>query len=232
MTDFRSLARVNQPLDNKRVVALISGRGTNLQALLDAPKGWLGGRVEHVISNIPDVPGLERARAAGAETTVIPNRSFQSREAFDTELIKTVLATGPDLVILAGFMRILTPIFIEPLVGRILNIHPSLLPEFPGLNTHRRAIDAGRKVHGATVHFVTQELDGGPPVLQAQVAINRDDTERTLSARVLMREHEIFPLASRWFLHGRLRLEAGHPTLDGKTLLAPLDFDNVSTANR
>ena len=128
-------------------------------------------------------------------------------------------------------MRILTPIFIEPLVGRILNIHPSLLPEFPGLNTHRRAIDAGRKVHGATVHFVTQELDGGPPVLQAQVAINRDDTERTLSARVLMREHEIFPLASRWFLHGRLRLEAGLPTLDRKTLLAPLDFDNVSTAN-
>ena len=223
---------MNNPTSNKRVVALISGRGTNLQALLDAPAHWLGGRVEHVISNIPDVSGLDRARAAGAETTIIPHRSFESREAFDTELIKTVLKAEPDLVLLAGFMRILTPTFIEPLVGRMLNIHPSLLPEFPGLSTHRRAIEAGHNMHGATVHFVTQELDGGPLILQARVAVNEDDTEESLSARVLTREHEIFPLASRWFLHGRLRLEGEHATFDGEPLLKPLDLDKLSATTR
>jgi phosphoribosylglycinamide formyltransferase-1 len=200
---------------------LISGRGSNLQAFIDAcDRGALAARISLVISNNPDAAGLQRAERAGIATRCINHREYASREAFDQALVDQLRAHAIDLVILAGFMRILTPVLIEPYRGRLLNIHPSLLPKYPGLNTHQRALDAGDAEAGATVHFVTQELDGGPPVLQARVPILPGDTTDTLAARVAEREHIIYPLAARWLLEGRLALLDHHATLDGKPIPA------------
>lgn len=184
------------------VVVLISGRGSNMQALLDA-----GLPVSAVISNQSDAKGLETASARGVATRVIEHRAFSSREAFDAALADAIDAFEPRLVVLAGFMRILTPGFVARYAERLLNVHPSLLPAFPGLDTHARALEAGVKLHGCTVHFVTAELDHGPSVVQAAVPVLADDTEATLAARVLDAEHRIYPAAVRWFLEGRLRVE-------------------------
>jgi phosphoribosylglycinamide formyltransferase-1 len=203
----------------KRIVVLISGSGSNLQAIIDAcSAGSINASIEAVISNKAEAFGLERAKLAGIATEVIDHKSFPSRESFDDELLARVQAYQPDLVIMAGFMRILTANFITPLLGKMINIHPSLLPKYTGLHTHQRAIEAGEKEAGATVHFVTEELDGGPPVLQTVVPILAGDDASALAARVLQQEHKIFPLVATWFCEGRLTLENGRATLDGETL--------------
>ncbi len=186
------------------IVALISGRGSNLQALLEA-----GLPVSAVISNLAGAKGLEVAAAKGIATRVVEHQRFASREAFDAALAAAIDEFRPRLVVLAGFMRVLTPAFVERYRGRLLNIHPSLLPEFPGLHTHERALQAGVKRHGCTVHFVTAELDHGPVVIQAAVPVREGDTPQTLAARVLRQEHVIYPRAVRWFLDGKLVIEGG-----------------------
>ncbi len=195
---------------------LISGRGSNLQALIDAcASGALAAQISLVISNNPQAQGLQRAARAGLVTRCIDHRDFATREAFDRALVHELHAHTIDLVVLAGFMRILTPVLIEPLLGRLLNIHPSLLPLYPGLHTHQRALDNGDSEAGATVHFVTPQLDGGPPVLQARVPVLPNDTAQTLAARVAVQEHTIYPIAVRWHLEGRLQLANEGATLDG-----------------
>lgn len=183
------------------VVVLISGRGSNLQALLDARIP-----VSAVISNKAGVGGLEIAERHGIATRVVEHRAYAGREAFDAALAAAIDEFKPELVVLAGFMRILTPGFVERHAGRLVNIHPSLLPSFPGLDTHERALEAGVKLHGCTVHFVTADLDHGPIIAQAAVPVLDDDTPDTLAARVLREEHRIFPEAVRAFLDGRLRV--------------------------
>jgi phosphoribosylglycinamide formyltransferase-1 len=202
-----------------RLAVLISGRGSNLQAFIDAcASGKLAAQICVVISNNPDAGGLQRASAAGIATCCINHRDFDSRESFDAALVTELQQREADLVILAGFMRILTPVFITPFAGRLLNIHPSLLPKYPGLDTHRRALEAGDKEAGVTVHFVTRQLDGGPPVLQARVPILPDDTPDSLASRVILQEHAIYPLAANWYLLGRLRLTAAGAILDDKPI--------------
>ena len=192
------------------IVTLISGRGSNLQALLDA-----GLPVSAVISNRPGAKGLEVAAARGIATRVVEHGKFASREAFDGALSAEVERFSPRLLLLAGFMRVLTPAFVERYRDRLLNIHPSLLPAFPGLDTHARALAAGVKLHGCTVHFVTTQLDHGPIVIQAAVRVRPDDTPQTLAARVLRQEHVIYPQAVRWFLDGRLVIESGVVNVKG-----------------
>ncbi|WMC09681.1 phosphoribosylglycinamide formyltransferase [Oceanimonas pelagia] len=202
-----------------RIVVLISGNGSNLQTLLDqAANGRLGGEVVAVISNKADAYGLERARLAGVATEVLPGRDFADRENYDAALMTLVDGYRPDLVVLAGFMRILTPGFVRHYEGRMLNIHPSLLPKYQGLNTHQRAIDAGDDEHGCSVHFVTEELDGGPVILQARVPVFADDDAAAVAARVQVQEHAIYPLAVRWFCDGRLAMKGGQAWLDGEPL--------------
>lgn len=186
----------------KRIVVLISGRGSNLRALLDA-----GLPVVAAISNRPDAGGLAIAGAHGVETAVVDHRRFSGREAFDAALATAIDGFRPDLVVLAGFMRILTAQFVGRYAKRLINIHPSLLPAFTGLDTHRRALEAGVKLHGCTVHFVTETLDHGPIIAQAAVPVLAGDDETTLAARVLAEEHRILPAAIRWFLDGRLSTE-------------------------
>jgi len=208
-----------------RAVVLISGSGSNLQAIIDASQNPdYPVSIAAVISNIEGVKGLERAQAAGIANEVLSHKTFDSREAFDQQLSNLIDSYSPDLVILAGFMRILSENFVHHYQGRMLNIHPSLLPKYRGLHTHRRAIEAGDKTHGATVHFVTAELDGGPLVLQASVAINDDDTEDTLAARVLQKEHIIYPKAVKWFGAKRLILQDGKVLFDGKIQDQPLQL--------
>ena len=192
------------------VVVLISGRGSNMQALLEA-----GVPVSAVISNRADAKGLELAAARGAATAVVEHRAFPSREAFEAALAREIDLHAPRLVALAGFMRVLTPGFVARYAGRMLNIQPSLLPAFPGLNTHERALAAGSKTHGCTVHFVTADVDTGPIVLQAEVPVRPSDTADTLAARVLEREHEIYPRAVRWFLDGKLVIRDGRVRVKG-----------------
>ena len=202
-----------------RLVVLISGGGSNLQAIIDAVEsGSLNAEIGLVLSNKPEAGGLERAKKHGIATAVLDHKSFASRDAFDRELADQIQAASPDLVILAGFMRILTPDFVAGFEGRLLNIHPSLLPKYPGLNTHQRAIDAGDEVHGVTVHFVTAELDGGPPILQSGVIIEQSDTAETLAAKVLKQEHVIYPLVIHWFGEGRLHLAKGEAFFDNEAL--------------
>ena len=201
------------------VVVLISGRGSNMLALLDA-----GLPVSAVISNRADAAGLSVAAARGVATGIVEHRKHATREAFDAALAAEIERFSPRLVALAGFMRILTPAFVERYQGRMLNIHPSLLPAFPGLDTHERALRAGVKVHGCTVHFVTAELDHGPIVLQAAVPVLRDDDAARLAARVLVQEHVVYPRAVHWFLDGRLTLGNGvvHVKgMDAQLVLAP-----------
>jgi phosphoribosylglycinamide formyltransferase 1 len=192
------------------IVALISGRGSNLQALLDA-----GLPVSAVIANRADAKGLELAAARGVPARVVEHRAFASREAFDAALADEMQRFAPRLVLLAGFMRVLTPGFVERYANRILNIHPSLLPAFPGLDTHARALAAGVKVHGCTVHFVTAELDHGPIVAQAAVRVRAEDTAASLAARVLRQEHVLYPRAVRWFIEGRLVIASGVVRVEG-----------------
>ncbi len=202
-----------------RLAVLISGRGSNLGAFIDAcASRSLPAEIGIVISNNPDAPGLALAREAGIPTAVINHRDYDSREGFDAALVHAIAKQEIDLVILAGFMRILTPVFVEPFAGRLMNIHPSLLPRYPGLNTHQRALDAGDAEAGVTVHFVTLELDGGPPILQARVPIEPGDTAERLAERVNAQELVIYPLAARWFLEGRLQLTARGAELDGELL--------------
>ena len=192
-----------------------------MQAFIEAcTSGALDAQISVVISNKPEAQGLLRAQAAGITTCCIDHRNFDSREAFDQALVKQLQTYDVDLVILAGFMRILTPVFIQAFSGRLLNIHPSLLPKYTGLHTHQRALDAGDKEAGVTVHFVTAELDGGPPILQAQVAVKPDDTAATLAARVIVEEHLIYPIAARWYLQGRLTLTDQGAYLDGNPIPA------------
>jgi len=201
----------------KRIVILISGRGSNMEAIVErcACEGWPA-QVVAVIANRPDAKGLVFARERGIATRVVDHRAFDSREAFDRALADAVDAFAPDLLALAGFMRILGADFVRRHEGRLLNIHPSLLPAFPGLHTHRRALEAGCKATGATVHFVTPELDHGPIVMQSVVPVRAGDDEAGLAARVLATEHVIYPLAVRWFVEGRLRVEGGRVLqLDG-----------------
>ncbi|WP_269533600.1 phosphoribosylglycinamide formyltransferase [Chitinimonas sp. BJYL2] len=189
----------------KNIVILISGRGSNMQAIVDA--GIPGARIAAVISNRPAAAGLAWAAERGIATVALDHKQYPSREAFDEALAHAIDAHAADLVVLAGFMRILTPAFTQRYEGRMLNIHPSLLPAFPGLYTHQRAIESGCKLAGCTVHFVTAELDHGPIVSQAAVPILDDDTEDTVSARVLLEEHKLYPAAVRAFVEGRLQID-------------------------
>jgi phosphoribosylglycinamide formyltransferase-1 len=199
-----------------------------MQAFIAACEGGaLDAEVAVVLSNRSDAAGLAVAEAAGIPTLAISHRDFSSREAFDSALVRALQPFQPDLVILAGFMRILTPVFIQPFFGKLLNIHPSLLPKYPGLDTHQRALDAGDREAGVTVHYVTAELDGGPPIIQARVPIRPDDTAETLAARVIVEEHKIYPIAARWLLRGRLRLNEHGAFLDGKPI-PPTGIDYVT----
>ena len=193
----------------KRIVILISGRGSNMEAIVEAcaAQSWPA-RIAAVISNRADAAGLDYAAARGIATAAVEHRAYPDREGFDAALAQAIDAHAPDLVVLAGFMRILTAGFVQRYAGRLLNIHPSLLPAFTGLHTHRRAIEAGCKLAGATVHYVTAELDHGPIVAQAAVRVLPDDTEQTLAARVLASEHRLYPMAVRWAVEGALRIEA------------------------
>lgn len=201
------------------VVVLISGSGSNLQALIDSiAHDGNPARISAVISNRADAYGLQRAQDAGIATQVLDHKQFDGREAFDAALVQTIDAFNPQLVVLAGFMRILTPGFVRHYAGRLLNIHPSLLPKYKGLHTHQRALEAGDSEHGCSVHFVTEELDGGPLVVQAVIPVQSDDSPTSLAQRVHQQEHRIYPLAVRWFAEGRLRLGAQGAMLDGQAL--------------
>lgn len=194
----------------KTVVILISGRGSNMQVLLAA---GLPARIACVISNRPQAAGLALARAQGVATAVVDHRAHPDRESFDSALAAEIDRHQADLVVLAGFMRVLGDAFVRRFEGRLMNIHPSLLPAFPGLDTHRRALDAGVRIHGCTVHLVTPQLDDGPIVVQAAVPVLEDDTEESLAARVLAQEHRIFPDAVRWFVEGRLQVDGARVRL-------------------
>ena len=193
----------------KRIVILISGRGSNMEAIVEAcaAQAWPA-RIAAVISNRADAAGLDYAAARGIATTVVEHRAYADRERFDAALAEAIDAHAPDVVVLAGFMRILTAGFVQRYKGRLLNIHPSLLPAFTGLHTHQRAIEAGCKLAGATVHFVTAELDHGPIVAQAAVPVLPGDTEQTLAARVLASEHRLYPMAVRWAVEDALQVDA------------------------
>ncbi|WP_259099884.1 phosphoribosylglycinamide formyltransferase [Pseudomonas sp. JUb42] len=203
------------------VVVLLSGSGGNLQAMIDSFKGdEQPVRIRAVISNRADAFGLQRARDAGIPTHVLDHKQFEGREAFDAALIELIDGFAPQLVVLAGFMRILSGDFVRHYQGRLLNIHPSLLPRYKGLHTHQRALEAGDSEHGCSVHFVTEELDGGPLVVQAVITVELQDTPDTLAQRVHVQEHRIYPLAMRWFAEGRLSLGADGALLDGQLLAA------------
>jgi len=203
------------------VVVLLSGTGSNLQALIDSTRtGDSPVRICVVISNRADAYGLQRAKDAGIATAVLDHKAFDGREAFDAALVELIDGYRPQLVVLAGFMRILSAGFVRHYQGRLLNIHPSLLPKYKGLHTHQRALEAGDAEHGCSVHFVTEELDGGPLVVQAVIPVELDDTPEGLAQRVHSQEHLIYPLAVRWFAEGRLRLSEHGALLDGQPLAA------------
>ena len=205
---------------------LISGNGSNLQAFIDAVNdGSLDLNIAVVVSNRPDAYGLLRARNAGITTACVQDGDYADRTAFDEALADTLEVHEPNLVILAGFMRILSAAFVKRFEGRILNIHPALLPKYPGLNTHQRVIDAGEHWHGSTVHFVTEELDAGPRILQGRVPVLADDTVSRLSGRVQAVEHKIYPQAAALFASGRLTFRAGESWLDGARLDEPVQYN-------
>ena len=212
-----------------RIVVLASGGGTNLQTLIDAQStGRLSGRIVALVSNNPAAGALARAARADIPTAVVNHRHYVSREAFDLALRGSLDEFDPDLVVLAGFMRILSRDFVRHYSGCLLNIHPSLLPAYPGLYTHERVLKAGDAEHGATVHFVTEELDGGPPVLQGRVPVLADDSRDILAERVLNQEHRIYIKVVNWFCSGRLKLTHRGAELDGELLGQPLDIDSLS----
>ena len=229
MSGSRGAGRNNDPLP---IVILISGRGSNLQAIIDKTRsGELPVEIRAVISNRPDAAGLQHASQANFETQLIDHTDYADREAFDQALQACIDSYQPGLFILAGFMRILTPGFVHHYRGRMLNIHPSLLPEFPGLDTHQRAIDAGKREHGASVHFVTDDLDGGPVIMQARVAVLKEDNAASLAARVLEQEHRLYPEVITRFANGRIFLDnSGRILMDGKPLDQPVIFPTEATA--
>lgn len=203
----------------KRLVVLISGQGSNLAAILNAcQQGRIPGSVAAVFSNKAEALGLTRAREAGVPAHALAASQFADREAFDRQLMQEIDAYAPDLVVLAGYMRILSPAFVAHYAGRLLNIHPSLLPKYPGLHTHRQAMENGDEEHGTSVHFVTDQLDGGPVILQAKVPVFAEDTEEDVHARVQHQEHAIYPLVVTWFLEGRLAMRDDAAWLDGVKL--------------
>ena len=206
-------------------VVLISGRGSNLLSLCGAlASGQLGADISAVICNEPEASGLEHARRHGLPTETVCHRSYTSRALFDQALLSAIDRYQPKLVVLAGFMRILGATFVNHYLGRLINIHPSLLPRYPGLDTHRRAIEAGDRRHGATVHFVTPDLDAGPSIVQAAVPVLPDDGPDALASRVLAEEHRILPLAVSWFAAGRLELRHNQAWLDGHPITQPLEY--------
>ncbi|MCW9046728.1 MAG: phosphoribosylglycinamide formyltransferase [Gammaproteobacteria bacterium] len=217
---------------NIDIVVLISGNGSNLQAIIDAiTAGKLHANIKAVISNRPGVKGLTRAQAVKIPALTLDHKQFTSREAFDQQLIQEIDHHKPDLVILAGFMRILTDEFVEHYAGRLLNIHPSLLPEFTGLNTHQRALDAGVKQHGVSVHYVNNELDGGPLVLQAVIDVRETDTVESLQQRIHQQEHIIYPMVIEWVAQGRLKVINQQPILDKQLLETPAKWINNQLVN-
>jgi len=204
-----------------RIVILISGSGSNMVAIADAVKNEnMEAEVAAVICNRPEAAGLQKARDRDLPVVVLDHKAFTSREDFDRALMAQIDEFAPDLVVLAGFMRILTEDFVAHYHGRMLNIHPSLLPKYQGLNTHQRALDDGESEHGVTVHFVTEELDGGPNVIQAVIAVNDDDDANSLQQRVQLQEHVIYPIAVKWFVEGRLSMIGNHARLDGNVIPA------------
>lgn len=206
-------------MQTMRLAVLISGSGSNLQAIIDASEvNQINAEIAVVISNKPAAGGLEKAKKHGIACEVLNHQKFSSRADFDSELKKLIDSYQVDLVVLAGFMRILTPEFVEYFSGRMMNIHPSLLPLYQGLHTHRRALEAGDKEHGVTVHFVTAELDGGPSIIQARVPVKEKDSEENLANRVLKEEHYIYPKAVGWFCEGRLKMQDGGAWLDDTLL--------------
>ncbi len=205
--------------EKKRIVVLISGSGSNLQAIIDAVNsGFIAADISAVISNKSEAFGLTRATDAGIATQVLDHKQFNSREEFDSNLATVIDRYQPDIIVLAGFMRILTPGFVKKYQGKMINIHPSLLPKYQGLNTHQRALDAGDSHHGASVHFVTEELDGGPVIIQGSVAISSGDSAESLAAKVLVEEHRIFPQAVKWMAEDRLKLVNNQALLDGQLI--------------
>ena len=211
----------------KNIVILISGRGSNMEALIAArDAGQLPVNIAAVISNRPDAKGLETAARAGITAHFIDHKAFAGREAFDAALAECIDQFSPDLVVLAGFMRILSEGFVRHYAGRLMNIHPSLLPSFPGLHTHQRALEEGVRIHGCTVHFVTPTLDHGPVIIQAAIPVLDGDTEESLAARILVQEHKVYPRAVRWFAEDKLTLENGRVRLsadlaDTAVLISP-----------
>lgn len=205
----------------KKIVVLVSGQGSNLQALIDArQQGRISGMITAVFSNNPEAYGLERAELAGIPHHALDTQFYADRTSFDTALAQAIDQYQPDLLVLAGYMRILSAGFVQRYIGRMLNIHPSLLPKYPGLHTHRQALQNGDQEHGTSVHFVTEELDGGPVILQARVPIFSDDTEQEVVERVQTQEHNIYPLVVNWFTDGRLVMRDNVAWLDGKRLSA------------
>jgi len=212
------------------IVILISGRGSNMRALIERSQAADAAySVAAVLSDRADAGGLEVARQLGVDARAVPRPAGSERAGYDRVLAAAITEYSPSLIVLAGFMRILSAEFVERFAGRILNIHPSLLPKYAGLHTHRRALEAREAEHGVTVHFVTEQLDGGPPVLQSRVPILPGDTETTLSQRVLIQEHIIYPLAVNWFCQGRLRCEAGKAQLDGRPLTKPVQIGDLES---
>ncbi|WP_417501958.1 phosphoribosylglycinamide formyltransferase [Marinobacter sp.] len=206
-----------------KILVLASGSGTNFQALLDASRGRdFPGQIVALGCNQPKAFALERAAQANVETFVVNHKEFGSREEFDAALMAHILRYNPDLIVLAGFMRILTTDFVRAFRGKLVNIHPSLLPKYTGLNTHQRALDAGDATHGVSIHFVTEELDGGPVVAQAEVTITAEDTRETLAEKVQQKEHLLYPIVVRWFCEGRIQLGDDQVLFDGQAIETPM----------
>jgi phosphoribosylglycinamide formyltransferase 1 len=217
----------------KRLVVLISGRGSNLNALIEAcSNGRIEGQVVRVISNRPQARGLDFARQSRIPYAVVDHREYPDREGFDRALAEVVEASAPDLIVLAGFMRVLTDAFVARFAGRMVNIHPSLLPDFRGLDTHARALAAGVELHGASVHFVTAELDGGPVLMQARVPVHPDDDAETLGARVRVAEHRLYPAAVGLICSGRIQAAGDKVWCDGRPLERPLLLDDTMETTR
>ncbi|SDW53374.1 phosphoribosylglycinamide formyltransferase [Marinobacter mobilis] len=213
----------SQDITTPRIVVLVSGSGTNLQALIDATREReFPGDIVAVGCNRPDAFGLERAKQAGIETFTVDHTRFDSREGFDAALRAEIVRHSPDVVVLAGFMRILTADFVRAFHGLMLNIHPSLLPHYTGLNTHQRVLDAGDSKHGVSIHFVTEDLDGGPVIAQAEVPVESGDSAASLARKVQEKEHLLYPIVLRWFCEGRLRLVDDQVCFDGQPVPAPM----------
>ncbi|MDL0432546.1 phosphoribosylglycinamide formyltransferase [Marinobacter sp. TBZ242] len=214
-----------------RILVLASGSGTNLQALIDASRERdFPGQIVAVGCNRPQAFALERAAQANIDTFTVDHTRYGSREEFDGALMAEIRRHNPDLIVLAGFMRILTTDFVRALRGTMLNVHPSLLPKYTGLNTHQRALEAGDKVHGVSIHFVTEELDGGPVIAQAEVSVAPDDTPESLAEKVQQKEHLLYPIVVRWFCEGRIQLGTDYVVFDGQPLNRPLVLPDDSSA--